>query len=157
MLRSRGFTLIEVVLAVFILMLLLMVAVPSLTGVLADRRLRASLDRFNRLVAQAREHSVTEHRPYLMVIGAHGIDVRPEVVTKDDDPAPVAELPLQNREVVKLTFPAALRKNPPPEWIFWPSGACEPAVVQFITGNGSWSATYSPLTAHADLLKYAPR
>jgi Tfp pilus assembly protein FimT len=65
--RNRAFTLIEIVLAVFILMLLLMLAVPSVDGVLADRRLRRSLDSFNDLVRQAEERTVKEQRAYQIV------------------------------------------------------------------------------------------
>ena len=155
--RSYGFTLIEIILAVFILLLVLMLAVPSLNGVLADRRLRGSLDTFNNLVSQAHEHSVAEHRPYLVVVGKKSIEVRPEVLSKDDDPTPVANLSLSEREAVKLTLPAAMTKNPPAEWIFWPSGICEPAVVQFAGRDGKWTASYSPLSARAELTSYAAR
>jgi type II secretory pathway pseudopilin PulG len=155
--RARGFTLIEIVLAIFILMLVLLLAVPSLNGVLADRRLRQSLDGFNNLVSKAHEQSVGEHRPYLLVIGKKSIEVRPEIFTKDDDPAPVAEYPLSDRESLKLTFPAALVKDPPSEWIFWPSGVCEPAVVDFAGRNGLWTVTYSALNARPEVTKYVPR
>ncbi len=67
--RFRGFTLIEIALSIFILMLLLMLAVPSLTGVSASRRLKQSLDGFNNLVRLAQQRSVTERRPYLIVWG----------------------------------------------------------------------------------------
>lgn len=143
--------------AVFILMLVLLLAVPSLTGVLADRRLRQSMDRFNELVSQAHEHSVAEHRPYLLIVGNKSIEVRPEVLTKEDDPSPVADLPLSDRESVKMTFPAAMVKEPPPEWIFWPSGVCEPAVVEFLGRAGSWVIRYSALNARPEIAKYAPR
>jgi type II secretory pathway pseudopilin PulG len=155
--RSQAFTLVEIVLAVFILMLLLLMAVPSVTGVLADRRLRQSLDRFNKLVNQAHEHSVGENRPYLVVFGTKSIELRPEVFGKDDEPAPVAELPLAIRDAVKLSFPAALTKNPPAEWIFWPSGTCEPAVVNFVSPNGEWTADYSALNSRPEIVKYVPR
>jgi len=155
--RSHAFTLIEIVLSVFILMLLLLLAVPSVTGVLADRRLRSSIDQFNKLVAQAREHSVSEHRAYLIVLAPKAIEVRPEILTKDDEPAPVAQIPLQFYDKVKFSFPAALRKNPPAEWIFWPSGICEPATVEFASGNGSWAANFSPLTAAPEVFRYVPR
>jgi type II secretory pathway pseudopilin PulG len=145
------------VLAIFILLLILLLAVPSLTGVLADRRLRRSLDSFNKLVIQAREHSITDHRAYLIVVGDKSVEVRPEVVTKEDDPAPVAELPLKREEAVTLSLPDALVKNPPPEWIFWPSGVCEPATIEFAGHDGSWAVNYSPLTAQPEVLKYAPR
>lgn len=155
--RIHAFTLIEIVLAVFILMLVLLLAVPSLTGVLADKRLRQSLDRFNTLVSQAHEHSVNENRPYLVVVGKSSIEVRPEVYTKDDDPAPIADFPLTGGDSVKLTFPAAMAKNPPAEWIFWPAGVCEPAVVEYTGANGFWVVTYSPLNAGPQITKYAPR
>jgi len=43
-LRFRAFTLIEIALSIFILLLLLLLAVPSLSGVIANRRLKQSLD-----------------------------------------------------------------------------------------------------------------
>jgi type II secretory pathway pseudopilin PulG len=155
--RAHAFTLIEIVLAVFILMLILLVAVPSLTGVLADRRLRLSLDRFNTLVSQAHEHSMTENRPYLVVVGKSSIEVRPEVYTKDDDPAPVADYPLTGGDSIRLRFPAAMVKEPPPEWIFWPSGVCEPAVVEYRGPNGYWIVNYSALNARPEITTYATR
>jgi type II secretory pathway pseudopilin PulG len=155
--RVPAFTLIEIVLAITIMMLVLLLAVPSLTGVMADRRLRQSLDKFNTLVNQAHEHSVSEHRPYLVAVGKGSIEVRPEVYTKDDDPAPVADLPLTNRDSIKFTFPAAMTKDPPAEWIFWPSGVCEPAIVEFSGPEGTWTVTYSPLNARPEVTKYVAR
>lgn len=155
--RDYGFTLVEIVLAVFILMLVLMLAVPSLSGVLADQRLRQSLNRFNELVNKAHEQSVAEHRPYLVVVGSKSIEVRPEVITKEDDPEPLADLPLNDRDSLKINFPAAVTKEPPAEWIFWPSGVCEPAVIEYLGRNGSWTVTYSALNARPEITKYAPR
>jgi type II secretory pathway pseudopilin PulG len=154
---SRAFTLIEIVIAVFILMLLLLLAVPSLNGVLANRRLQRSLDGFNNLVRQAQELSVAQRRPYLIVWSKKGIILRPEVFAKDEDPKPAAVFQLDRGDVLKLMLPAALTKNPPPEWIFWPTGTCEPAVVQFKGGSGSWTANYSALTARAQMTNYAAR
>ncbi len=81
--RCRAFTLIEIIIAVAILTVLLLVAVPSLSGVLADRRLRASLDEFNNLVRQAQERSVAEHRAYLIVWGDKDVIAQPEAFAKD--------------------------------------------------------------------------
>jgi type II secretory pathway pseudopilin PulG len=149
--------LIEIVIAIFILTLLLMLAVPSFTGVLADRRLRRSLDSFNNLVHEAQQHSLAEHRAYLLVMGTKSIEVRPEALIKGDDPRPIAEFPIGRGEAVKLVLPAALTKNPPAEWIFWPTGTCEPAEVQFTGGDGTWTANYSALSAQPTLTTYATR
>src|SRR2546430_5232153 len=91
---SRAFTLIEIIIAVAILTVLLLVAVPSLSGVLADRRLRASLDEFNNLVRQAQERSVAEHRAYLIVWGDKDGIVAPEAFAQDGEKKAVAAVAL---------------------------------------------------------------
>ena len=153
----RAFTLIEIVLAVFILMLLLLLAVPSLSGVLADKRLRRSLDGFNNLVHQAQERSVTERRPYLIVWSKKGVSLRPEAFAKGEAIKPTTEFAVGREDTLKITLPAALTKNPAAEWIFWPSGTCEPATVQFRGTAGSWTANYAALTARPELANYAAR
>ena len=155
--RLRGFTLVEIVLAVFIFMLLLALAVPSLTGVLADRQLKRSLDGFNNLVRRAQERSVTERRPYLIVWNKNNVVARPETFAEADEDKATAEFALGRGEVLKLSLPAALKNKHPAEWIFWPSGTCEPAIVRFRGRSGSWAANYAPLTARAQVTDYAPR
>ena len=155
--RSRGFTLVEIVLAVFILLLLLALAVPSLTGVLADRQLKRSLDGFNNLVRRAQERSVVERRPYVIVWSKKNVVARPEVFAEDEEVKATAEFALGRGEVLKLSLPVALTDKHPAEWIFWPSGTCEPAIVQFKGRSGSWVANYAPLTARAQVTSYAPR
>src|SRR5205823_14678205 len=96
----RAFTLVEIVLAVFIMMLLLMLAVPSLNGVLADRRLRRSLDRFNDLVRQAQERSVADHRAYLIVWRDKRVSLRPETFDKGEEET-TTDLQLGRGETLK--------------------------------------------------------
>ena len=155
--RLRAFTLIEIALSIFILMLLLLLAVPSLSGVIADRRLKQSLDSFNQLVRQAQERSVTERRAYLIVWGKSSVVLKPEIFTKDEEEKATAVLRLPKGSWIKISLPAALIGKPPAEWIFWPSGTCEPAIVQFRGPAGTWTADYSPLTAQPELTQYAAR
>jgi prepilin-type N-terminal cleavage/methylation domain-containing protein len=155
--RNRAFTLVEIVIAVAIMATLLLLAVPSLTGVIADRRLRASLDEFNKLVHQAQERSVSEHRSYLLVWTDKNVFLRPEAFSKDEDQTPLAFFDLGYGTVLTLTLPAALSNKPAGEWVFWPTGTCEPAIVQFTGKAGTWTANYSPLTAHPELTNYAAR
>src|SRR5881392_3640767 len=84
-LARRAFTLIEIIIAVAILSVILLMAVPSLEGVFTDRKLRASLDGFNNLVRQAQERSVSEHRAYLIVWGDNDVIVQPEAFGKGED------------------------------------------------------------------------
>jgi len=155
--RIRAFTLIEIALSIFILLLILVLAVPSLSGVIANRRLRQSLDSFNQLVRQAQERSVTERRAYLIVLGKNSVLLRPEVFAEGEEEKPTAALGLSKGSWIRMSLPAALLGKPPAEWIFWPSGTCEPATVQFRGPVGTWTANYSPLTAQPELTQYAAR
>ncbi|MEY2600936.1 MAG: hypothetical protein QOJ36_255 [Verrucomicrobiota bacterium] len=155
--RCRAFTLIEIIIAVAILTVILLMAVPSLSGVFADRKLRASLDGFNNLVRQAQERSVAEHRAYLIVWGKQDVIVQPEAFAKDEEKKPVATFSLERGNALTLTLPAALTAKPAGEWIFWPTGTCEPAIVRFVGRAGTWTANYSPLTGHGELANYAAK
>ena len=138
-------------------MLLLALAVPSLTGVLADRQLKRSLDGFNNLVRHAQERSVAERRAYLIVWSKNKVVARPEALGEDEEAKATTEFALDRGDLLKLSLPAALTDKQPAEWIFWPSGTCEPAIVQFKGRSGSWAANYAPLTARAQVTDYAPR
>ena len=155
--RFRAFTLIEVVLVISILMLLLMLAVPSFSGVVASRRLKQSLDGFNDLVRQAHERSMTERRPYIIVWGKNSVLLRPETFAEDEEAKPASEFRLSRGTLLRLSLPAALAEQHPAEWIFWPSGNCEPATVQFSGPAGFWAVNYSPLTALPEVTQYAAR
>jgi type II secretory pathway pseudopilin PulG len=152
--RAPGFTLIEIAIAVFILMILMTLAIPSVSGVLADRRLHRSLDAMNDIVRQAQEHSVAERRPYLIAWQRNSIVLRPEAIGKDESNAPTARLALSKGHAFLLRLPAALESDPLAQWIFWPSGTCEPANVSFKGPDGTWEVNYSPLTARPDVVRY---
>jgi prepilin-type N-terminal cleavage/methylation domain-containing protein len=155
--NSRGFTLIEIAISVFIMLLLLLLAVPSLTGVLADRRLHRTLEAMDELVQQAQQRSVLERRPYLVVWNKDSIVLRPESFGKDEEDRPITVLQLKPGDAFQLSLPTALEDDPPAEWVFWPSGTCDPAVIRFKGTDGSWTASYSPLTARPELSNYAAR
>jgi type II secretion system protein H len=155
--RPAGFTLIELVVAVLIMAVLMMIAIPTMDGVLADRRLRRSLDGFNAIVREAQERSIAERRPYLIVWNDGKIGLRAEGLAEGESSEPTVKMKLARNESMKVAFPAALVEEPPPEWIFWPSGNCEPAVVSFQGKNGNWKASYSALTARSEIVAYVAK
>jgi Tfp pilus assembly protein PilE len=155
--RVRGFTLIEIAICCFILMIIMLLAIPSVEGVLANRRLQRSLDALNGMVRQAQERSVHERRPYLIVWQKDAIVLQPEGLEPGESGAPLASIARDKYHGFSLRLPAALEKNPLPQWIFWPSGTCEPADVSFRGSDGSWQVSYSPLTALPQILSYAAK
>jgi type II secretory pathway pseudopilin PulG len=155
--HCRAFTLIEIAIAVFILLLVVLLAVPSVNGVLADRRLHRSFDSMNDLVRQAQERSVKERRPYLIEWREQAVILRPESFREKESESPVASLPQYKANLFQLHLPVALAKDPPAQWIFWPSGTCEPATINFKGVDGHWTANYSALTACPELASYAAK
>ncbi|MDP9097645.1 MAG: prepilin-type N-terminal cleavage/methylation domain-containing protein [Verrucomicrobiota bacterium] len=154
--RTAGFTLVELAIAVVIMVVIMALAIPSMEGVFADRRLRKSLDGFNAIVREAQERSVSERRPYLIVWHDGNVGLLPEGLAKGEGGEPVVKMKLGKNESFKVSFPAALVEAPP-EWIFWPSGNCEPAVVNYRGRDGSWTATYSALTARPEMVAYVAK
>lgn len=155
--RLAGFTLVELAIAIVILLLLITLAVPSMQGVMADRRLRRSVDQFNSIVREAQELSVTERRPYLIVWENGKIGLRAEGLNKGESQEPQLKWKLARNESLKIKFTAALVDDPPQEWIFWPSGNCEPAEVTYRGKDGTWTASYSALTGNSQMLAYVAK
>ena len=101
--------------------------------------------------------SVSQHRAYLIVWRDKKVILQPEVFAKDEEHSAVATFALERGSTLTLTLPAALTKKQPGEWIFWPTGTCEPAVVQYQGRAGKWTQNYSPLTGLGVLTNYAAR
>jgi len=153
---KSGFTLLEVSLAIMIALILMAVAIPSLTGVLGDAKGQTVFSTFDALVQEARERSLQEQRNYVLVWGRDRV-----VLLRPEEPANRAETEgaqrwkIEKGEVLDLKLPAALTaKGATPDaiWTFWADGVCEPAEVRYKGAAGAWSAVYNPFTAQAEVL-----
>lgn len=149
--RRAGFTLLEICLAVFIVMLLVMVAVPSVEGVLSERAIKRSFDDFSALVNDAQNRALSERRSYLIVWEDEGVVLRPEQPKNRDEEKGVTRIGFQKGESYEIAFPASLIEKPPREWVFWPAGTCEAARIDYSGSAGSWTAEYNPLNVHPNL------
>jgi hypothetical protein len=144
--RRAGFTLIEICLALLIGMCLMALAVPSISGMLREQRLRRSFEAFDGFVRTAQLKSITERRAYVMVWTKEAIELVPEERI-ETDPVEPERFAFEQDQVFTIERPAALTKKPVAEWIFWKSGTCEPAVISFSGPAGKWTVNYNPLTA----------
>lgn len=150
-----GFTLLELCLALLIGALVIMMAIPSVSGLIAEQRLKRSFDRFDQLVATAVSRSTAEQRAYALTLEDH----RVQLVPLEDKAHPGTEdgLDLSDDEKIEFQFPAALARHPAAKWVFWNNGLCEPAVVSFQSSTGTWQVRYDPLTAHGQFLNSSVR
>ena len=142
-----------------IAVLLLGLAVPSLTGQLTRRKLQDSFDRLNGLVSQAREHAMREGKPYLLAWDKEGIvNLYPAELSNEErrkqGAAKAVLFPDHSTEQYTLFRPNALTTQPSAEWTFWPTGTCEPVIVKYAGGSGTWEATYNPLSGRGTLSRF---
>ena len=149
----RAFTLLEIVLVMFLLMMLLSVGLPSMRGQLARHKLQGAFDRFDTLVVEAQKRSVTDGEPYILVWQKDGaIRLYPVAWNADQRrtrDAAAAWMPEGSHERYTLVRASALANHPAAEWTFWPSGNCEPVSVKYQGGGGTWEAAYNPLSARS--------
>jgi type II secretory pathway pseudopilin PulG len=155
--NRQAFTLVEIAISVFIILLMIMIAVPSMSGVMADRRLRRSMDGLNNLVRQAQERSVLERRTYVIAWEKDHLQLRPAALGPDEEAPPTVALKLAGGDAFLLDLPAALQDERPAEWAFWPTGTCEPAVVTYNGVDGTWVARYAALTGLPQIETYVAR
>ena len=144
--RRLAFTLLEVCLAIFIAVLVVLAAVPSLSGIIEERRAKKIFNQFDDLVRQAESRSVTERRPYALVWDLSGVFLAPLSPANAGGAKGIARVDFGDRQTPELQLPAALNSDVPKQWTFWPSGACEPATVICRSADAPWTAVYDPLT-----------
>jgi len=152
---NSGFTLLELVIAISIAVLVLSLAVPSITGLQKEQKLKRTFEQFDGFVQSVRAKAIMERHDLLTTWDDDGINVvssNPGAADRSNAPAGDAETAAAPQHfslgqgTLKLERPAALVKDPPAEWMFWHSGVCEPAIISYKGTDGSWKAVYDPLT-----------
>jgi prepilin-type N-terminal cleavage/methylation domain-containing protein len=151
--RRAAFTLLEICLTLAIGAVLLLIAVPSVSGLLAEQRLHDSYTRFEQFVNEARARSLREQKPVLLAWKGDSIAMLSMERDAHREPVVIDRFPLEKEEVYHVSRPAALVEKPAPEWIFWPNGLCEAVVISYKGRAGSWEASFSPLTGRGTFLQ----
>lgn len=136
----------EVCLAVAIGLMLVLIAIPSVRSVFREQRIQRTAESFDDLVRKAQARSVNERRTYALIWQKDGIDLTPMERTDDQPAGDPERFPFDKEHAYALERTGAMIKDPPAIWTFWRSGACEPATVTYKGPEGSWTATYNPLT-----------
>jgi type II secretory pathway pseudopilin PulG len=156
--RSGGYTLLEIAIVLFIIVLLAGIALPAGNRFRKEAALRDCASALSLHARTARRLALQTQRPYEIRFSTNGFYVNPvEAVTNADELATLQlpEHPM-NPNLRWQLFRWGERK--PSElvedsWIFEPSGICEPLRVRF-TETPTWSdqpawieLAFHPLTA----------
>lgn len=150
----RAFTLIEIVVCMCLVVLLLGLGVPSLTGQSRMSKLQTAYDRFGAFVVRAQQQSARDNKPYVLSWGRKGtVRLLPAEATDDEGKRNVAVAtftPLDGEQFT-LERPASLVRQPRARWTFWPTGNCEPVNVRYRSRVGTWAAAFSPLSGRGTI------
>jgi prepilin-type N-terminal cleavage/methylation domain-containing protein len=159
--RRSGFTLIEMMLAITIAIIIIFMAMPSIRGLSAEKRLQETFEKFDALARKAQVNAVAEQRAWTLVWGPGTITLEPDEPTPEERQNAMTEdgnsvtevLAVGKEENYSLDRPVALLplKDQKPEWTFWRSGTCEPVIVTYSGPAGTWTAQYHPLTGHGEI------
>ena len=152
---QRGYTMLEIILALVIALLVLAVAVPSVMTALNNPPSQQSFEEFDAMVQEARRRSVTEERPYILVWGREKeVVLRPKSAANPDEARGIQRWSFAEKGALELHLPAALMPHgatPEAIWTFWPDGVCEPAEIRHAGDGWKWIAVYHPLTGRAEV------
>ena len=142
---NHAFTLLEIMMAVLIGIMIIAVAIPSLDGLIDERKARAKFDAFEALVEEGLRVSMNSGAPTQLIWEQERV-----VLISLNDGDELRELPIEEKERYRVEFPAALVPEPPARWTLWPTGTCEPAVIRYSGRDVKWEAIYDPLTVEAE-------
>jgi type II secretory pathway pseudopilin PulG len=155
---TSAFTVLELMLVVMIVLLVIAVATPSIRGMRKDRDLHDTYEKFEKLVNKAQENAITQQRTWVLVWEQTQILLQPDAPTAEEREAGHAEgsdsMTFGEGELYTINRPASLLppKDTPGEWPFWRSGTCEPVTIAYEGPPGIWTANFSPLTGHGDIV-----
>ena len=147
---APAFTLFEVCIAIFIGVMIVLAAIPSISGVIEEQRAKKLFNQFDALVREASIRAVTERRAYVLAWDDSGVAMRPLAPENDDEAKGGDRVDFGKKLAPDLQLPGALEKDPPRQWTFWPTATCEPATIICRVANAPWTARYDPLTEQPD-------
>ena len=155
---QRAFTLIELMLAIFIAVMIIATVIPNMRGMSGERRLQETFEKFDELTRKAQLKAVSQQRSWSLAWGTRMISLRSNEATPEEIQAGGAAVQedfiYDESESYVLQRPASLLplKDTRAEWTFWRSGTCEPVIVSYSGPAGTWSAQYNPLTGHGEMI-----
>jgi len=149
---ARGFTLLEMGLVLFILLLIVGVAIPVTSGLFAEERLRQHANELLLYARTARRLAVSENRPYEIRFAEKAFLLEPYIAGKSARDAVVSSHDMASDTLYSVQRWGDKKFGKPEDesWIFQPSGICEPIRVHFQNGGNWIEFAFNPLTARAE-------
>jgi type II secretory pathway pseudopilin PulG len=145
---NQAFTLLEIGLVLFIIVVLAGISVPFASGLIGEQRLRGSVRDLQLLARTARGLAVSENRPYEIKMLPDGFSLEP-YLSDEKEALKNTTLGAGVEYQILRWGEKELRKPEEEPWIFQPTGLCEPVRFRFQRGGGWIEFVFNPLTASA--------
>ena len=146
---DQGFTLLEMGLVLFILLIIAGMAIPMTTGMIAQERLKGQARELQDYASSARKLAVTENRPYEILLTDKGFSLERYLTGEKAKVDVVRSKKLASNVsyTVQRWGEKGFGKPARESWVFQPDGLCEPIRVHFESKGGWVEYTFNPLTA----------
>ncbi len=149
----QGYTLLEICLVLVIIAVVIGLAIPNITSLMTDERMRGTARGFSELATTARRLSVSEGRAYVIEFDERCCVLRPiekgarGYSAQEEASEQVFKLPANITWQVERWNSGEYRRPKGERWVFGTSGLSEPVRVKFRGGGESWFVvSFSPLT-----------
>ena len=163
--RLRGYTLLEICLVLFIGVLIVGLALPSVSSTFKEGRLREPEQKLELYAKTGRRLAVSEGKPYVIEFSAGGFRLRPWTEERSDKAKandPFSYRFPQGTGMKLARWPQETWLEPrdgdkPILWLFTPDGLCEPIRCRWTHGTSWVEAGFDPLTGNIEDETYAIR
>lgn len=159
---KQGFSLLEMVIALFIVSILFGMAIMAARSFFADEELRGSARQMALLAKTARQEAMRENRLYEIIILSDRWILQPgeEVGANNTSSKPESQKPGEEVEPIEYLVPSSIQMKirlwgsneweKPRElvWSFPATGLCAPNSVRLERGKSWMQMTFNPLTAN---------
>jgi len=149
--QAGGFTLLEMGLVLFVLVLMVGAAIPVTSGLMAEERLRRHTNDLLLYARTARRLAVAENRFYEIRFAPDEFTLEPSPASGGRPEEVVSRhvLPADTHYALQGWQKSEFSKPDDEVWVFSPGGICEPIRVHFQADNNWIEFAFNPLTARA--------
>lgn len=148
--KTWGFTLIEILVALFIVSLILAFVIPKAGNLLLQQQIRGTARKLELFAKTARTSALSEQQPYRLFFEKNSFVVEP--LAKDqkenkDSFRATYRLPGEVFAQTRSWEEESWEKIDQLNWIFQPTGICEPLHFRFSKKDAWLEMEFNPLTA----------
>ncbi len=147
--RRAGFTLLEIIIAIFVISLIIGISIPTVSGIYLEEQLRSTTRALEEYSIRARTMATSEQKTYAVVFNPKGFDLVQASEDMERELEPLMSHKWPKEAVCELmVWPERQWKKVARQVIyFYPEGLSMPVRFRIQIGAGMVEQVYHPLTA----------